>query len=521
MPSAWTRSSQLGSSVQVGESWVEAGTWAADRHGKLGTFVNSLGLGNALTGTGIRLGGGLRTKDWDFALETLALRDTQGQSYLTVYRGHALHKSQTGWTAGLEQEPLVWGYGLNGGYLLGEAARPFPRFRLESPMKAISLWGIPLGTWGFQTFVGRLEKDRVLSESIQDPSFRKPLLAYDPSAPLFNGYRFQATFSDVMEFYLNYTNLWSGTRNGKGMTDGYNLGEYFTAMFGLKDQLAEGGVNFSDPSRPDPSYKNHARSASNLDVGARIRFRFLEGPTRAHAVYAYISRGSKNTWWPLGVFVHKPLYYLGKDLEKDGRNLLTGRVGFFWNEKERMSVPNLVAPNDTAGMLFEWSQFRLGLEYSDITNAVVTGIKPFVTGEYSAGFYTYGDPLGNALGGESQTFTLRMDVDPTPRLSTSTWLHVGHRPFRDDLGAWMIDHPGATPAKNRFLGLQQTLRWNLNAATSARFGVSWQRQTSVDYEAGRVGNAFRWFIDVGYRWTSGHPRAPIPNSNQGSVEAFP
>lgn len=501
MPESWRVNKPLGEGLGAESPWFGVGTWAADGHGPQGTFVNSLGMGNALKGVGLHLEGGVQLKDWDLALQGMAIRNPQGQTYLSLYRGHITHKSSKGWIASLEQEPLVWGYGLNGGYLLGEAARPFPRLRVESPMTHLQWGNVHFGTWGFQAFMGRLEKDRVLSDSIQDLSYRRTILSDDPSAPIFNGYRVQAVFADVMEFYVNYTNLWGGTRQGKSMTEGYNFGEYLTAMFGLKDQLAEGNVNFSDPNRPDPTYKNNARSASNLDLGARLRLRFLEQALDAKTIHAYISRGSKNTWWPINVFIHKPVYYLGKDIEKDGKNILTGGYSWFWYEKERKSVPNLVAPNDTAGLLITWPDVRLGLEYSDTTNRASTGIKPFVTGVYPTGFYSYGDPLGNAIGGEAQTATLRLDIDPNPRLTTSTWLHVGHRPFRDDLSLWVAEHPYASPAKNRFVGLQQTVNWKLRPMTTVGFGASWQRQSAVEHVEGRQGNSFRWYADLSHRWT--------------------
>lgn len=492
----------LGDGFNVNGPWYGAGTWAADSHGKLGTFVNSLGMGNALQGVGLHLEGGVHLQNWDFALQGMAIRDPQGDSYLSIYRGHLTHKSKDGWIASLEQEPLVWGYGLNGGYLLGEAARPFPRLRVESPMTHLQLGNVHLGTWGFQVFIGRLEEDRVLSDSIQDTTYRKTLLQNDPSAPLFNGYRVQAVFADVMEFYVNYTNLWGGTVQGKGMTDGYNFGEYLTSMLGLKDQLAEGGVNFTDPNHPSTTYKNNALSASNIDLGARLRLRFLEQTLDAMMVQAYISRGSKNIWWPTGVFVHKPIYYLGKDIENDSRNILTGHPGQFWNDKTHYSVPNLVAPNDTVGLLITWPDVRLGLEYSDITNSVASGIKAFESSIYVTGFYSYGDPLGDAIGGEAQTVTVRLDIDPTRRVTTSTWLHVGHRPFRDLLSSWEAEYPGANPAKNRFVGLQETVSWKFSPWTTGSFGASWERQSAINYVEGQQGNTFRWYADLSHRWAN-------------------
>lgn len=502
MPEPWSVNKILGQDVGTEGPWYGVGTWAADSHGTLGTFVNSLGMGNALKGVGIHLEGGAHFRHWELAVQGIAIHDPRGQSYLSLYQGHITHHNDEGWITSLEQEPLVWGYGLNGGYLLGEAARPFPRLRFESPMTHLQWGKAHFGTWSFQAFMGRLEKDRVLSDSIQDLSYRKPALSNDPSAPFFNGYRVQAVFAEVMEFYVNYTNLWGGTRQGTSMTQGYNFSEYLTAMFGLKDQLAEGNVNFSDQNRQDPTYKNNARSASNIDLGARLRLRFLERILDAKAVHAYVSRGSKNMWWPINVFMHKPIYYLGKDIEKDGKNILTGGYSFFWNEKEHKSVPNLVAPNDTVGFLISWPEVRLGLEYSDITNRTSTGIKAFVNGVYPSGFYSYGDPLGNAIGGEAITTTLRLDLDPISKISTSTWFHFGHRPFRDDPSLWMADHPESKPAKNRFVGLQQTIGWNFSSGSTAHVGASWQRQGAVENIGGRSGNSFRWFVDLSHHWAS-------------------
>jgi Capsule assembly protein Wzi len=504
MPEAWSVNRPLGADLAQPGPWYGAGTWAAGSQGKLGTFVNSLGMGNALQGFGVHLEGGTHIGNWDMAMQAMAIRDPEGQSYLSIYRGHITHTSPKGWIASLEQEPLVWGYGLNGGYLLGEAARPFPRFRVESPMKPLQWGRLYFGTWGFQAFMGRLEKDRVLSATVQDPSYRRTLVANDPSAPLFNGYRAQAEFGDAVEFYMNYTNLWGGTRQGVGMTDGYGFMDYLTSMFGLKDQLAESSVYYFDPNHPPAEYKNKARSSSNMDVGTRVRLRFLEKALGASAVHTYVSRGSKNYTWPTGVFIHKPLYYLGKDLEKDIKDLSRSQFGLFWNQSQRVSVPTLAAPNDTVGMLVAWPTMRLGLEYSDITNVAnnpTSGIRAFVSADYPMGFYSYGDPLGNAMGGEAQTTTLRLDIDPIQNVSTSTWVHIGHRPFRDTLSYWVADHPGATFAKNRFFGVQQTVTWKVRPATTVSFGTSWERQSAVEQVAGRQGNTFRWFVDLGHRWS--------------------
>lgn len=213
----------------------------AAAHGKGGMFVNSLGLGNSIQGAGLTVSAGHKAQNWSVAAQVLAGYDQNGNRFGKLYRGHAIYQTKGGWHFGLEKEPLVWGYGLNGGYLLGEAAQPFPRVRIQTPFKALSVFGVPLGSWSAQAFMGQLEKHRVLSELVQDPLWRSAAIASrgEPQQPLLNGYRVEAKFGQNVSFYMNYTNLWSGKEDGKRISNGYNAGEYFTAMFGLKDALAE------------------------------------------------------------------------------------------------------------------------------------------------------------------------------------------------------------------------------------------------------------------------------------------
>ena len=495
MPEGWNKRPILGEGMPLGDTWYGAGLWAADRHGPRGTFIDSLGLGNALTGTGFHLEAGAKLGKWDIAIETLGNRDTEGSAYMTLYRGHITHRSEQGWQFGLEQEPLVWGYGLNGGYLLGEAGRPFPRLRLESPMRPVRFFGIPLGTWGFQAFMGRLENDRVLSDSIQDPSWRQDMIASqgDPQAPMFSGYRLQAKFGEDIDYYMNFTNLWSGTLNGRGMTNGYSASEYLTAMFGLKDQLAEHEQAGAAPV-------NDARSASNLDLGIRIRMRRLSSLAGANKAWFYVTRGSKGYYWPIGEAVRRPFYSLGQDLQHDTKNIAGFHPGMAWNKQLRYWTPNLVVPNETVGLLFSWNRVRLGVEYCDTVNSTTTGHRSFAHGQYLTGFYYHGDPLGNAMGGEAITTTARLEVDFTEQLTGTTWVHTGHRPFRDNVDSWTADHPGQSPTRNHFTGIQQALTWKMDPFTTLDIGASWQHQSAVDNVIGNRQNSYRWFADLVFRW---------------------
>lgn len=502
VPAGWNARPWLGADRQEPGPWFGAGLWSADAHGPTATFVDTLGLGNALRGGGIQVEAGLKAGNWDLAAKFLGVRDQKGAAYLTLHQGHLAWRSAKGWSWSLEQEPLIWGYGLNGGYILGEAARPFPRFRMETPMAPLHIFSVPLGTWGAQVFVGRLENHRVLSDSVQDPVSRQNAIARlgDPQAPMIHGYRLQARFGDLIEFYVNYANQWSGTLNGRGQTEGYGVRDYLTAMFGAKDALAEANFDPNDPNRPPGAYWNEGRSASEADSGIRVRLPILERAFSANQVHGYISRGSKNTYWAPALMRHKPLYYLGKDLERDVRQLFHAEFSKIWNLSGRYSVPNLVEPNDTFGLLIAWPGLRLGLEYADFMNPYEFGIRPFVHSEYRTGFYAYGDPLGNAIAGEARTATARLEWDLSERLASTTWVNFGTRAFRDKPEEWQAAFPGERPGDDSFLGLQQVWRWQSRGPASLSVGASWQRHSAVTFVQGRSGNGFRWFTELGFRW---------------------
>jgi hypothetical protein len=463
-------------------------------------------MGNALTGSGFHLETGVKWVDFDLAAEILGVKDPAGADYLTLYRGHATWGTEDGdsWMAGLELEPLVWGYGLNGGYLLGDAGRPFPRIRVVSPMAALEPFNIPLGTWGFQIFAGRLENHRQLSASIQNPLSQQQLVYAegDPQSPLLNGYRIQATFSDYMEFYANYLNLWGGTRNGVSMLAGYRTRDYLTAMFGAKDVLAQQYISSNQTyNGPDVQYTNLARSSSNADVGFRIRIRPVERWLGAESVYAYFSRGSKSMDWSVGLLKDHPATYIWKDIDQEFTHVAQGRVTGIYNETGRYTSPNLSSPNDTAGVLLAWPRLRLGLEYLDaVNNPQSSAVRPFQNSLYPTGFYTYGVPLGNAIGGEARTTTLRLEVEINRNLSGTTIVHRGESPFRDALALWQAAYGDRSPDLDHFTGLQQTLKWRMSRAAALEAGASWERHSAVANIPGDTKNGFQWYTDLTFQF---------------------
>ena len=502
----WHQRSALGSEVAGTGLWTGAGLWAGNHHGAAPTLTDSLGLGNALTGGGFHLEGGFRNGSWDIAAELLGNRDPSGHAYLTLYRSHLWHRSQRGWQSGFEQEPLVWGYGLNGGYLLGQAARPFPRVRVESPMAELRLFRVPLGRWGWQAFMGRMENHPVISPSLQNPSETRRAISSGgtPEAPFLMGYRVQAEFGPQMEFYLNTVNFWGGTLNGRSLLQGYRATDFATAMLGIKDGLTEAGADYTNPSvTGPPPNKTRAVSATEIDVGFRLRSPGLARLLRADSTRLYLSRGSKSAFWPVGVFARRPLYYLGKDLDRDTKQLLLRpNWGAWWNTWSRYSAPSLNQPNDTVGIQVSWPRVRAGLEYFACSDSFekANGFRPFTHGTYKTGFYYYGDPLGSPVGGEAVTTSAKLEADFTARLTGATTVMRGFRPFRDGLADWQADHPGQTPGKNRFTSLQQTLSWKLDRSATLGLGAAWQREGAVENVAGRTGSGFAWFADLAWRW---------------------
>jgi hypothetical protein len=204
----------------------------------------------------------------------------------------------------------------------------------------------------------------------------------------------------------------------------------------------------------------------------------------------------------VAVFVKQPFYYLGKDLTRDTKDvLLKPNWGAWWNTNSRYTAPSLNQPNDTVGLQVAWPRVRAGLDYFACSDgAVGNGFRPYTHGTYVTGFYYYGDPLGNPLGGESVSTTAKVEVDFTRRFTGSTTLVRGFRPFRDNLADWQLDHPGQTPGRNNFTGLQQTLAWKRSESTTLEMGGSWQREGAVNNVTGAMGNGFAWFADVTFHW---------------------
>ncbi|GLH72515.1 hypothetical protein GETHLI_10170 [Geothrix limicola] len=140
----------------------EVGWGGAGAEGPYAPLMNAEGLGHGTRGWGLGLQGRYVREGWSFSTTFLALRD-QGRTTGILQRAALAYQTESGWRAALEQAPFAWGAGLNGGDLMGDSARAFPRISLSTPEAEL-----PLGRWQAVAFAGRLERNPPIPEWISD-----------------------------------------------------------------------------------------------------------------------------------------------------------------------------------------------------------------------------------------------------------------------------------------------------------------------------------------------------------------
>lgn len=140
----------------------EVGLGGADSGGRYAPLVGGEGLGHGIQGWGSGLQGRYILGGWSLSATVLGLRDG-GQTLGILHRAALAYRWESGWRLALEQAPFAWGSGLNGGDLLGDAARPFPRLSLATPEASL-----PFGRWRVEAFMGRLEENRPIPRWASD-----------------------------------------------------------------------------------------------------------------------------------------------------------------------------------------------------------------------------------------------------------------------------------------------------------------------------------------------------------------
>ncbi len=184
----------------------EVGLGGANSEGAYAPLTNGEGLGHGTTGWGLGLQGRYVRGEFSVSATMLALRNHDHTSGL-LQRAALAYQSESGWRLALEQTPFAWGSGLNGGDLLGDAARPFPRLSLATPEAAL-----PLGRWHVESFAGRLEGARPIPDWISDRAVRIAAQAagFDLQRPLLWGGLLRASFGSLVETSLGAITMSGG-----------------------------------------------------------------------------------------------------------------------------------------------------------------------------------------------------------------------------------------------------------------------------------------------------------------------
>jgi hypothetical protein len=184
----------------------EVGWGGAGSDGAYTPLTQGEGLGQGIQGWGLGLQGRVAQGGWSFSATVLALRD-RDRTLGLLQRAALSYQAESGWRAALEQAPFAWGSGLNGGDLLGDSARSFPRLTLSTPEAAL-----PLGRWRLEAFAGRLGGDLPVPEWVGDRAAR--LLAgaegLDLQRPLLWGGLARASFGTFAEASLGAVTLGGG-----------------------------------------------------------------------------------------------------------------------------------------------------------------------------------------------------------------------------------------------------------------------------------------------------------------------
>ena len=184
----------------------EVGWGGAGSDGAYAPLVDGEGLGHGTRGWGLGLQGRYVSGGWSFSATTLGLRD-HGATKGLLQRVALAYQTESGWRAALEQTPFAWGTGLNGGDLLGDGTRPFPRLSLATP-EALLL----MGRWQLEVFAGRLEREPPIPEWIPDRDARSAAQAagLDLQKPLFWGALLRAAFGTLLEASLGTVSMEGG-----------------------------------------------------------------------------------------------------------------------------------------------------------------------------------------------------------------------------------------------------------------------------------------------------------------------
>jgi hypothetical protein len=378
-------------------------------------LIHGDGLGTATLGQGLVVAGKWAKSGWELSAMGTGLRDFDDRTT----RGQLLEfsftkRTETGWRWGLEKKPLQWGYGLFGGYLVGDSNNPVPRLVLECPPRDIRFLGIPLGSWGFETFLGQLEWNRQIPAWVSDPNDVSHRLETQGNLrrPNLSGLRLRAAFGPHVDMNFGVVSEWGGVDNGgRNIMKGVSVWNYPLAYLGAENLARWEASGNPNQDHPDPSFTPpggfHSLSNALADVDLRIRF-----PETAASLFGakglavYLSRGATSVNWHWKDFLKRPFSAWSHDLKFVGDKLYYNPKGTdpdsLWGWGYAQGTPALAHINDTFGAQWLFDQWDLGIEFSDLHNQPYPASTFRVYGHWRnlSGHSRYGDSLGQPLGGE-------------------------------------------------------------------------------------------------------------------------
>jgi hypothetical protein len=407
----------------------EAGTFTTSRlHAGWMPLIDGEGLGSALQGTGVALAGGWTGQGWTLQGRFLAFREQDtGASRLRLQEFEATRTTSGGWRFGLVQGPMDWGYGMAGGYLMGASHLPFLRAVAESPARDLSMFGVHLGRWQVETFLGQLEWNREIPSWISNPADTAARLETqgDRRRPEISGTRFKARFGELFDMNFGVVSRWGGVRNdgSRGMS-GANAGDYLLAYFGAANLATESTGNAQDPN-PANRFKENVYRANLSNAVADLEFRWrlpaIARLTGAEGFAIYLSRGASNINWQWRDFLHHPgaaishdMTFYWQQLSKPGAKLFHSDPNSMWGWGYSEAAPSLTHVNDTVGLQWVFNTWDLGAELSDTRNQSYPGstFRTYGNSTFLSGHSRYGDSLGQAFGGEVYRQSLRWTWRP-------------------------------------------------------------------------------------------------------------
>jgi hypothetical protein len=379
-------------------------------------LIHGDGLGTVTLGQGIVVKGTWIHDGWEISAMGTGLKDFDDH----MTRGRLLEFSlvkhtESGWRWGLEKKPFQWGYGLFGGYMIGDSNDPVPRLVLESPSAELHLFGVPLGTWGFETFLGQLEWNRQIPAWISDPQQVQQALETqgDIRRPNLSGVRLRAAFGPFLDMNFGVVSRWGGVdAKGQNIMSGLSWWDYPVGYLGAENIITtEASGNAQNPNpgqRFVESSDYHNISNAVADVELRIRFpEMAAGWFGANGMAMYLSRGANEVTWQWKDFLKHPFSAWSHDLRFVSHDLshleLAGSSpDSLWGWAYAEGSPGLVHINDTVGVQWVYDSWDLGLELSDLHNQPYPASTFYTYGnsKFISGHSRYGDSLGQPLGGE-------------------------------------------------------------------------------------------------------------------------